>query len=278
MEQTQEALVLRNDTPALAVDVKGLRTQFGRQVIHDNLDLQIEAGEVFGIVGGSGTGKTVLIRTIIGLIRPRKGDIRVFGQDTQSAGKAMKELRQQWGIMFQDGALFSSLTVAENIEVPLKEHTRLTARERQEVVKLKLQLADLEQSAGSKFPAELSGGMRKRAGLARALALDPRIVFFDEPTAGLDPIAAARFDELVLNLQDSLGLTVVMITHDLDSLYRDCSRIGVLLNKRAVVGTIDEVAAQDEPWIQDYFGGPRGRAAAYAKDQGGSTVADAKER
>lgn len=278
MEQTQEALVLRNDTPALAVDVKGLRTQFGRQVIHDNLDLQIEAGEVFGIVGGSGTGKTVLIRTIIGLIRPRKGDIRVFGQDTQSAGKAMKELRQQWGIMFQDGALFSSLTVAENIEVPLKEHTRLTARERQEVVKLKLQLADLEQSAGSKFPAELSGGMRKRAGLARALALDPRIVFFDEPTAGLDPIAAARFDELVLNLQDSLGLTVVMITHDLDSLYRDCSRIGVLLNKRAIVGTIDEVAAQDEPWIQDYFGGPRGRAAAYAKDQGGSTVADAKER
>ncbi len=278
MEQTQEALVLRNDTPALAVDVKGLRTQFGRQVIHDNLDLQIEAGEVFGIVGGSGTGKTVLIRTIIGLIRPRKGDIRVFGQDTQSAGKAMKELRQQWGIMFQDGALFSSLTVAENIEVPLKEHTRLTARERQEVVKLKLQLADLEQSAGSKFPAELSGGMRKRAGLARALALDPRIVFFDEPTAGLDPIAAARFDELVLNLQDSLGLTVVMITHDLDSLYRDCSRIGVLLNKRAIVGTIDEVAAQDEPWIQDYFGGPRGRAAAYAKDQGGSTVVDAKER
>lgn len=278
MEQTQEALVLRNDTPALAVDVKGLRTQFGRQVIHDNLDLQIEAGEVFGIVGGSGSGKTVLIRTIIGLIRPRKGDIRVFGQDTQSAGKAMKELRQQWGIMFQDGALFSSLTVAENIEVPLKEHTRLTARERQEVVKLKLQLADLEQSAGSKFPAELSGGMRKRAGLARALALDPQIVFFDEPTAGLDPIAAARFDELVLNLQDSLGLTVVMITHDLDSLYRDCSRIGVLLNKRAIVGTIDEVAAQDEPWIQDYFGGPRGRAAAYAKDQGGSTVADAKER
>lgn len=278
MEQELETPVLRNDAPALAVDVQGLRTQFGRQVIHDNLDLQIRAGEVFGIVGGSGTGKTVLIRTIIGLIRPRKGEIRVFGQDTQSAGKAMKELRQQWGIMFQDGALFSSLTVAENIEVPLKEHTRLTARERQEVVKLKLQLADLEQSAGNKFPAELSGGMRKRAGLARALALDPRIVFFDEPTAGLDPIAAARFDELVLNLQESLGLTVVMITHDLDSLYRDCSRIGVLLNKQALVGTIDEVAARDEPWIQDYFGGPRGRAAAYAKDKRGSAIVDTKER
>lgn len=278
MEQELETPALRNDAPALAVDVQGLRTQFGRQVIHDNLDLQIRAGEVFGIVGGSGTGKTVLIRTIIGLIRPRKGEIRVFGQDTQSAGRAMKELRQQWGIMFQDGALFSSLTVAENIEVPLKEHTRLTARERQEVVKLKLQLADLEQSAGNKFPAELSGGMRKRAGLARALALDPRIVFFDEPTAGLDPIAAARFDELVLNLQDSLGLTVVMITHDLDSLYRDCSRIGVLLNKQAIVGTIDEVAARENPWIQDYFGGPRGRAAAYAMQQRGGRAAETKER
>ena len=278
MQQTVQAALLRNDEPDLAVDVRGLRTQFGRQVIHDDLDLQIRAGEVFGIVGGSGTGKTVLIRTIIGLIRPRKGDIRVFGQDTQSAGRAMKELRQQWGIMFQDGALFSSLTVAENIEVPLKEHTRLTARERQEVVKLKLQLADLEQSAGNKFPAELSGGMRKRAGLARALALDPKIVFFDEPTAGLDPIAAARFDELVLNLQDSLGLTVVMITHDLDSLYRDCSRIGVLLNKQAIVGTIDEVAARDEPWIQNYFGGPRGRAAAYASEARSNAAANAEER
>ena len=278
MQQTVQAALLRNDEPDLAVDVRGLRTQFGRQVIHDDLDLQIRAGEVFGIVGGSGSGKTVLIRTIIGLIRPRKGDIRVFGQDTQSAGRAMKELRQQWGIMFQDGALFSSLTVAENIEVPLKEHTRLTARERQEVVKLKLQLADLEQSAGNKFPAELSGGMRKRAGLARALALDPKIVFFDEPTAGLDPIAAARFDELVLNLQDSLGLTVVMITHDLDSLYRDCSRIGVLLNKQAIVGTIDEVAARDEPWIQNYFGGPRGRAAAYASEARSNAAANAEER
>ena len=278
MQQTVQPALLRNEEPDLAVDVRGLRTQFGRQVIHDDLDLQIRAGEVFGIVGGSGSGKTVLIRTIIGLIRPRKGDIRVFGQDTQSAGRAMKELRQQWGIMFQDGALFSSLTVAENIEVPLKEHTRLTARERQEVVKLKLQLADLEQSAGNKFPAELSGGMRKRAGLARALALDPKIVFFDEPTAGLDPIAAARFDELVLNLQDSLGLTVVMITHDLDSLYRDCSRIGVLLNKQAIVGTIDEVAARDEPWIQNYFGGPRGRAAAYASEARSNAAANAEER
>ncbi len=261
------AIHLRDKTDQLAVSVRGLRTQFGSHVIHDNLDLAVEEGEIFGIVGGSGAGKTVLVNAIIGLITPAAGEIRVFGQDTQSAGKAMKELRQQWGIMFQDGALFSSLTVAENIEVPLKEHTGLTARERREVVKLKLQLAALEQSAGEKYPSELSGGMRKRAGLARALALDPRIVFFDEPTAGLDPIGASRFDELILSLQESLGLTVVMITHDLDSLYRICDRIGVLLNKRAITGTIDEVAARDEPWIQDYFGGPRGRAAAYAANR-----------
>jgi phospholipid/cholesterol/gamma-HCH transport system ATP-binding protein len=249
-----------------AVSVRGLRTQFGRQVIHDNLDLDIEAGEVFGIVGGSGSGKSVLIRTIIGLIRPRAGEIRVFGQDTQASGSALKALRRRWGIMFQDGALFSSLTVGENIEVPLKEHTRLTAAERRDVVALKLQLAGLEQSAANKFPSELSGGMRKRAGLARALALDPRIVFLDEPTAGLDPVTAARFDELIQNLQSALGLTVVMITHDLDSLYTACDRIGVLLNKQAIAGTIQEIAARDEPWIQEYFGGPRGRAAAYHKE------------
>ena len=247
-----------------AVSVSGLRTQFGRQVIHDDLALDIHSGEVFGIVGGSGTGKSVLIRTIIGLIRPRAGEIRVFGQDTQAAGPATRALRRQWGIMFQDGALFSSLTVAENIEVPLKEHTRFSAKDRRDIVRLKLQLAGLEQSAAGKYPSELSGGMRKRAGLARALALDPRIVFLDEPTAGLDPVGAARFDELILNLQSALGLTVVMITHDLDSLYTACNRIGVLLNKRAIAGTIEEIAAMDDAWIQEYFGGPRGRAAAYS--------------
>lgn len=266
VDAIQNTLDTQEAVHNLAVSVRGLRTQFGSQVIHDDLDLDIEAGEVFGIVGGSGTGKSVMVRTIIGLIQPAAGEIRVFGQDTQASGPAMKTLRQQWGVMFQDGALFSSLTVAENIEVPLKEHTRLSAAGRRDVVGLKLQLAGLELSAGSKFPSELSGGMRKRAGLARALALDPRIVFLDEPTAGLDPVSAARFDELILNLQQALGLTVVMITHDLDSLYTVCNRIGVLLNKQAIAGTIQEIGVRKEPWIQEYFGGPRGRAAAFTKE------------
>lgn len=247
-----------------AVRVRGLRTQFGRQVIHDQLDLTIHRGEVFGLVGGSGSGKSVLVRIIIGLIRPRAGKIEVFGQDTQATGAALQALRRRWGVMFQDGALFSSLTVAENIDVPLKEHTRLKAADRMEIVALKLRLSGLDPSVGTKYPAELSGGMRKRAGLARALALDPQIVFLDEPTAGLDPIGAANFDELVLELQSALGLTVVMITHDLDSLYTACDRIGVLLDRRAVCGTIQEIRARPEPWIHDYFNGPRGRAAAYA--------------
>jgi phospholipid/cholesterol/gamma-HCH transport system ATP-binding protein len=247
-----------------AVRVRGLRTQFGAQVIHDNLDLTINRGEVFGLVGGSGTGKSVLVRTIIGLLRPAAGQIEVFGQNTQANSAAAQALRRQWGIMFQDGALFSSLTVSENIDVPLKEHTRLRAADRRAIIALKLQLAGLDPSAGAKYPAELSGGMRKRAGLARALALDPKIVFLDEPTAGLDPIGAAHFDQLVLDLQAALGLTVVMITHDLDSLYTACNRIGVILKKQLIAGTIAEISARPDPWINDYFNGPRGRAAAFA--------------
>ena len=247
-----------------AVQVHGLRTQFGTQVIHDNLDLTIHRGEVFGLVGGSGSGKSVLVRTIIGLIQPRAGRIEVFGQDTQASGAALQALRRRWGVMFQDGALFSSLTVAENIDVPLKEHIRLKPADRAAIIALKLRLSGLDPSVGAKYPSELSGGMRKRAGLARALALDPQIVFLDEPTAGLDPIGAAQFDELVLELQSALGLTVVMITHDLDSLYTACDRIGVLLNKQAICGTLTEIQARPEPWIHDYFNGPRGRAAAYA--------------
>ncbi|MCB9930169.1 MAG: ABC transporter ATP-binding protein [Alphaproteobacteria bacterium] len=264
IEPAWQAQTGTNEPEPPAVEVRGLRTQFGTQVIHDNLDLAIRRGEVFGLVGGSGTGKSVLVRTIIGLIRPRAGEIRVFGQDTQSAGAAAQALRRRWGVMFQDGALFSSLTVGENIDVPLKEHTRLKAADRREIVALKLRLSGLDPSVESKYPSELSGGMRKRAGLARALALDPQIVFLDEPTAGLDPIGAAHFDELVLELQSALGLTVVMITHDLDSLYTACNRIGVLLNKQAICGTIQEIRARPEPWIHDYFNGPRGRAAAYA--------------
>jgi len=245
-----------------AVQVRGLRTQYGRHVIHENLDLDIYSGEVFGIVGGSGTGKSVLVRTIIGLIRPAAGRIQVFGEDTNTQGAGLDRLRRRWGVMFQDGALFSSMTVGENIEVPLRRHTRLNAAARREIVRLKLLLAGLDLSACKKYPAELSGGMRKRASLSRALALDPGIVFLDEPTAGLDPITAANFDRLILDLQAALGLTVVMVTHDLDSLYTVCNRVGVLLDRQAIVGTLAELEVRPEPWIQDYFGGPRGRSAA----------------
>ncbi|MCA8930082.1 MAG: ATP-binding cassette domain-containing protein, partial [Alphaproteobacteria bacterium] len=214
IEPAWQAQTGTNEPEPPAVEVRGLRTQFGTQVIHDNLDLAIRRGEVFGLVGGSGTGKSVLVRTIIGLIRPRAGEIRVFGQDTQSAGAAAQALRRRWGVMFQDGALFSSLNVRENVEAPMREQTDLSAPTRRALAELKIAMVGLPPNACDKFPSELSGGMRKRAGLARALALDPEIVFLDEPTAGLDPIGAAAFDELIKKLQTTLGLTVFMVTHD----------------------------------------------------------------
>lgn len=245
-----------------AIEVRGLRTQFGSTVIHDDLDLTVRTGEVLGIVGGSGTGKSVLMRAIIGLLRPAAGEIRVFGQDVDELSpEATRRLRRRWGVLFQDGALFSSLTVAQNVEVPMKEHAHLPKALRWELIEMKLGLVGLAADAAHKYPAELSGGMRKRAGLARALALDPEILFLDEPTAGLDPIGAARFDELIANLQRSLGLTVVMVTHDLDSLYAICDRIAVLIDKRTKVGTIETLIEEDHPWIRDYFLGPRGRNA-----------------
>ena len=249
----------------IVIAVRDLVNQFGRQVVHDALDLDVRRGEVLGVVGGSGTGKSVLLRTIIGLNRPKSGSIRVFGEEVSNLdGDARRRFLRRWGVLFQDGALFSGLTVAQNIEVALSEHTRLSAPLREDVIRLKIDMVGLPLDAGFKYPSELSGGMRKRAGLARALALDPEIVFLDEPTAGLDPIGAADFDQLILDLKQSLGLTVFMVTHDLDSLMTATDRIAVLVDKKATVGTVEELMANNHPWSRDYFHGPRGRAAATA--------------
>jgi phospholipid/cholesterol/gamma-HCH transport system ATP-binding protein len=230
------------------ISVRGLRTRFGRQVIHDGLDLDVLRGEVLGVVGGSGAGtSTVLGRRI-----------------DQLDATAWAELQSRWGVLFQNGALFSSLTVEENIEVPLKEHLKLPRPLMREVAALKIQLVGLPADAAAKYPSQLSGGMRKRAGLARALALDPEILFLDEPTSGLDPIGAAAFDELIGSLQRSLGLTVFMVTHDLDSLRAICDRIAVLVDKRVTVGTLDELMRSEHPWIHEYFHGPRARAVQAA--------------
>jgi phospholipid/cholesterol/gamma-HCH transport system ATP-binding protein len=259
------------------IQVRGLRNSFGEQVIHDGLDLDVRRGEILGVVGGSGTGKSVLMRTIIGLQTPDAGDITVFGEPTidREATEAV-DVRKRWGVLFQGGALFSTLTVAENVAVPLREFYReLPQALMDEIASYKVVMTGLPADAGPKYPAELSGGMKKRAGLARALALDPELLFLDEPTAGLDPIGAAAFDQLIASLQKTLGLTVFLITHDLDTLYAICDRVAVLADKKVIaVGTIDELIALDHPWIEEYFKGPRGRAAVAAKDE----VADIRPR
>lgn len=250
------------DTSNIIIKVRGLSNQFGSQVIHDDLDLDVHKGEVIGVVGGSGTGKSVLLRSIIGLNRPKNGDILVFGEKLKDlAVLERKKLEKRWGVLFQDGALFSSLSVSQNVEVPLREHTKLPQDLISEIAAVKIRMAGLSIETGPKLPSELSGGMRKRAGLARALALDPEILFLDEPTAGLDPIGAAAFDNLIMQLQKALGLTVFMVTHDLDSLHAICDRIAVLAEKRVmVVGTMKEMLKHPHPWIQEYFNGPRARA------------------
>ncbi len=251
----------------LAIVVRGLVNQFGEQVVHRNLDLDVRRGEILGVVGGSGTGKSVLMRTILGLNQPRAGSIKVFGIDAQTSDEALRHrIELNSGVLFQDGALFSSLTVAENVAVPLKEHYKdIDEGLREELVRLKIRLAGLPDEAGDKLPAQLSGGMRKRAGLARALALDPDLLFLDEPTAGLDPIGAAAFDQLILTLQQSLGFTVFLITHDLDTLYAICNRIAVLADQRVLVNApLRQVERFEHPWVQEYFHGPRGRAAQRA--------------
>ena len=253
----------------IVIDVKGLTNSFGDFAVHQDLDLQVKRGEILGVVGGSGTGKSVLMRSIIGLQAPTAGDITVFGQSTINSDPTEDtNVRKRWGVLFQGGALFSTLTVAENVEVPLREfYPELDQALLDEIANYKVVMTGLPANAGLKFPAELSGGMVKRASLARALALDPELLFLDEPTAGLDPIGAAAFDQLTRSLQRTLGLTVFLITHDLDTLYAICDRVAVIADKKVIaIGTIDELLQTDHPWIQEYFNGPRGRAAAAGKD------------
>ena len=249
----------------IAISVRGLVNRFGDQTVHDGVDLDVRRGEILGVVGGSGTGKSVLMRSIIGLKRPEEGEVTIFGEQMLGMEEdEARDIRRRWGVMFQGGALFSTLSVAENVQVPIREfYPKINAELLDEIAAYKIVMAGLPPSAGPKFPSELSGGMRKRAGLARALALDPTLLFLDEPTAGLDPIGAAAFDELTLNLSRSLGLTVFLITHDLDTLYAICDRVAVLADQKVVaVDTIDGLLKLDHPWIQEYFMGPRGRAAS----------------
>jgi phospholipid/cholesterol/gamma-HCH transport system ATP-binding protein len=244
------------------IRIRRLVNAFGDAIIHDHLDLDVNRGEVLGVVGGSGAGKSVLLRSIIGLNRPSSGSIKVFGQETaEGDGEDLKGLQLRWGVLFQEGALFSSQTVAQNIQVPMRRWTNLSEEMMNELAAMKLALVGLPADSGAKYPAELSGGMKKRAGLARALALDPELLFLDEPTSGLDPISAALFDGLVRNLQQSLGLTVFLVTHDLDTLRAVCDRIAVLVDKKIKLGTIDSLSRDTNPWIHEYFCGPRGRAA-----------------
>jgi phospholipid/cholesterol/gamma-HCH transport system ATP-binding protein len=262
-----DAELLDQDGPA--VEVRGLVNAFGDHVVHDRLDLTVNRGEVLGVVGGSGAGKSVLMNSIIGLRDPQGGTIRVFGADIETASRrSWDAINRSWGVLFQSGALFSNLTVKENIAAPMFEHSSLSRAEIYELAELKIALVGLRPDAGVLKPSELSGGMRKRAGLARALALDPELLFLDEPTAGLDPIGAAAFDELIKDLSDSLGLTVFMITHDLDTLYEITDRVAVLADKKVVAcAPVQELEKSDHPWIREYFLGPRGRAAKAAAER-----------
>ena len=268
-------MMARREQDEVIIRVRDLKNGFGEQIVHEGLDLEVRRGEILGVVGGSGTGKSVLMRSIIGLQTPAAGEIEVYGKtlDTIADEEESRDLRRRWGVMFQGGALFSTLSVAENIQVPLREYyPRLDKNLLDEIAAYKVEMVGLPPDAGPKYPAELSGGMVKRAGLARALALDPALLFLDEPTAGLDPIGAAKFDELIRELADTMGLTVFLITHDLDTLYATCDRVAVLAEKKVIaVGTIPELLATEHPWIQDYFNGPRGRAAA-----GGNQTARAR--
>ncbi len=244
------------------IKVRGLRNQFGSHVVHDHLDLDIYQGDIVGVVGGSGTGKSVLLRSIVGLITPAAGEITIFGKTLSELSKSERiEIDRKMGVLFQQGALYSSLTVKENIAFPLIEQLGMPRAQAEDLAIMKLFLVGLTAVAADRYPSELSGGMIKRAALARALALDPAILFLDEPTAGLDPIGAAKFDELIKTLRDALGLTIFLVTHDMDTLYTACDKIAVLSDKKVLISApIEEVKKVDNEWIQEYFNGPRGRA------------------
>jgi phospholipid/cholesterol/gamma-HCH transport system ATP-binding protein len=243
------------------LEVRGVVNRFGAQVVHAGLDMQVYQGEVFGIIGGSGAGKSVLLRTILGLRRPNAGSVLFYGREVGSMSAAeLHALKATYGVTFQEGALFSALDVLENVQLPMLEHLHVSERALDQLALLRVQLVGLPAEAASKYPSQLSGGMIKRAALARALALDPVLLFLDEPTSGLDPISAAAFDELVIYLQRELKLTVVMITHDLDTIYRTCSRVGVIVDGRMISDTLEGIVHNPHPWIQAYFPGPRARA------------------
>lgn len=247
----------------IVVDVHGLVNRFGRQVVHDGLDMQVRRGEVFGILGGSGSGKSVLLRTILGLRKPQGGSVHVEGVDlTQLDDAALRLAKAHYGVTFQMGALFSALTVRENVQLPMLEHLRLPPDALEDLTRLKIALVGLPPDAAAKYPAQLSGGMIKRAALARALALDPKLLFLDEPTSGLDPISAAAFDDLIAYLQQQLQLTVVMITHDLDTIFRLCDRVGVIVDHKMITDTRERIVDHPHPWIRSYFHGTR--AARFA--------------
>ncbi len=248
--------------PIPVIEVKDLMTRFGNQVVHDHLNFTLYQNEIVGLVGGSGSGKSVLLRTILGLNTPAAGTVTVKSRDSGEQAHNFKN----WGVLFQNGALFSGMSVLDNVALPLREHTDLPDDEINYLAQAKLQLVGLKPEAALKKPSELSGGMVKRAALARALALDPEILFLDEPTAGLDPIAAAAFDKLILSLRDMFGLSVLIITHDLDTLASICDRIAMLVDKKITAGTMDDMLKSDHPWIKEYFTGPRMRAALHTRE------------
>ena len=252
-------------SPVPVIRVRGIVNRFGSQVVHDGLDLDVYGGEIFGIVGGSGSGKSVLLRTMLGLQRARAGSVEIEGRDVMTLSPPeLLAVKRHYGVTFQHGALFTSLTVAENVALPIAEYHDVDDDTIGGLAALKIRMVGLPEDAGAKYPAQLSGGMVKRAALARALALDPALLFLDEPTSGLDPISAAAFDRLVLYLQTHLSLTVVMITHDLDTIFRVCNRVGVIVDRRMISGTLDDIMQHEHPWIREYFHGERGRHAAAA--------------